>query len=70
MLWVRRGLARRPQTRPPLWLLARSTASAYSDPQRQFTHLKHAGAARIRLGPLGETAVADVVAGRPRRRAG
>lgn len=41
-----RGLARRPQTRPPLWLLARSTASAYSDAQWLFTHLEHAGAAR------------------------
>lgn len=62
MLWELRGLAQHPQTRPPLWLLARSTASAYSDAQWLFTHLEHAGAARIRLGPLSEAAVADVVA--------
>src|ERR1700728_4793068 len=63
MLWGLRGLARQPRTRPPLWLLARSTASAYSDAQWLFTHLEHSGAARLRLGPLGATAVADVVAG-------
>lgn len=62
MLWGLRGLAQHPQTRPPLWLLARSTASAYSDAQWLFTHLEHAGAARMRLSPLRETAVADVVA--------
>lgn len=62
-LWGLRGLAQQPRTRPPLWLLARSTASAYSDAQWLFTHLEHSGAARLRLGPLGATAVADVVAG-------
>src|ERR1700729_1002681 len=63
MLWGLRGLARQPRTRPPLWLLARSTASAYSDAQWLFTHLEHSGAARLRLGPLGASAVADVAAG-------
>ena len=63
MLWGLRGVARHGHTRPPLWLLARSTASAYCDAQWLFTHLEHAGAARIRLGPLDETATADVVAG-------
>jgi DNA-binding CsgD family transcriptional regulator len=63
MLWGLRGLARHPRSRPPLWLLARSTASAYSDAQWLFTHLEDGGAARLRLGPLSETAVADVVAG-------
>jgi DNA-binding CsgD family transcriptional regulator len=63
MLWGLRGLAQHPRTRPPLWLLARSTASAYSDAQWLFTHLEHGGAARLQLGPLGETAMADVVAG-------
>jgi DNA-binding CsgD family transcriptional regulator len=63
MLWGLRGLAQHPHTRPPLWLLARSTASAYSDAEWLFTRLEHGGAARLRLGPLGETAVADVVAG-------
>ena len=63
MLWGLRGLAQQPRTRPPLWLLARSTASAYSDAQWLFTHLEHSGAPRLRLGPLGATAVADVVAG-------
>jgi DNA-binding CsgD family transcriptional regulator len=63
MLWGLRGLAQQSRTRPPLWLLARSTASAYSDAQSLFTHLEHGGAVRLRLGPLGATAVADVVAG-------
>jgi DNA-binding CsgD family transcriptional regulator len=63
MLWGLRSLAQHPRSRPPLWLLARSTASAYSDAQWLFSHLEHGGAARLRLGPLGETAVADVVAG-------
>ena len=63
MLWGLRGLAQHPRRRPPLWLLARSTASAYSDAQWLFTHLEHGGAARLRLGPLGEKAMADVVAG-------
>src|SRR3984957_14269601 len=49
MLWGLRGLAQQPRTRPPLWLLARSTASAYSDAQWLFTHLEHSGAARLRL---------------------
>ena len=63
MLWGLRGLAQHPRGRPPLWLLARSTASAYSDAQWLFTYLEHGGAARLRLGPLGEKAMADVVAG-------
>ena len=63
MLWGLRGLAQQPRTRPPLWLLARSTASAYSDAQWLFTHLEHSGAARLRLSPLGASAVADVAAG-------
>lgn len=63
MLWGLRGLAQHPRRRAPLWLLARSTASAYSDAQWLFSHLEQGGAARLRLGPLGETAMADVVAG-------
>ena len=62
MLWRLRGLARRSQIRPPLWILARSTASTYSDAQRVFGHLERAGAVRMRLGPLGDDVVADVVA--------
>lgn len=62
MLWRLRGLARRSQILPPLWILARSTASTYSDAQRVFGHLERAGAVRIRLGPLGDDVVADVVA--------
>ncbi len=62
MLWGLRGLARQPPARPPLWFLGRSTASAYSDAQWLFNHLERAGATRMRLGPLGGAAVADLVA--------
>ena len=62
-LWELRGLTQHAQTPPPLWLLARSTASAYSDAPWLFSHLERAGATRIRLGPLGETSVAEVLAG-------
>src|SRR6202021_364431 len=62
MLWRLRGLARRSQIRPPLCILARNTASTYSDAQRVFGHLERAGAVRIRLGPPGGGGVGDVVA--------
>ena len=61
-LWRLRGLTQHAQARPPLWLLARSTATAYSDAEWLFSHLERAGAARIRLGPLGETGVAEILA--------
>jgi hypothetical protein len=57
------GPGQAPADPAPFWLLARSTASAYSHAQWLFTHLEHTGAARIRFDPLGETAVADVVPG-------
>ena len=63
VLWELRGLTQHAQSRPPLWLLARSTASAYSDAPWLFSHLERAGATRIRLGPLRETTVAEVLAG-------
>ncbi|MGH3120941.1 MAG: AAA family ATPase, partial [Streptosporangiaceae bacterium] len=61
MLWGLRGLAQHPHTRPSLWILARSTASAYSDARWLFSHLERGGATRIRLGPMCESAVTDVV---------
>ena len=62
-LWGLRGLTQHAQARPALWLLARSTATAFSDAEWLFSHLEQAGAARIRLGPLGEAGVAEVLAG-------
>ncbi len=61
MLWALRGLARRTQLRPPLWILARNTGSAYSDAQWLFGHLERSGAARVQLGPLDDEAVTGVV---------
>jgi DNA-binding CsgD family transcriptional regulator len=62
-LWELRTLTRQVQGRPALWLLARSTATAYGDAEWLFSHLMQAGATRIRLGPLGETGMAEVLAG-------
>jgi DNA-binding CsgD family transcriptional regulator len=61
-LWRLRGLPHHTRIQPPMWMLARSTASADSDAERLFCHLEDAGAVRMQLGPLGDEVVADVAA--------
>ncbi|MFI6801250.1 helix-turn-helix transcriptional regulator [Streptosporangium canum] len=61
-LMVLRTLPSRLAARPLAWLLARRTTSEYGDSGRLFDLLEEEGATRIRLLPLDDGAVAEVVA--------